>query len=205
MVIIDKDYQERSKKSIKLMIFYQKLAKFTIFLALFALTLGQAYAKSPEIEEKLDLSIRKNQHNLIKQYKDWGIYKFTRNGKKYCYAISRPISTKANILKRAKPYFLVNDLIDDADEVMNVSGFFFKDNTDIEISFGSRKFYLFAYKARGWAYTKNDDLDIIKEMQKNADFTITSFSKDNRIAKDRYSLIGFRQAYFKLKDICKNG
>lgn len=190
------------------MIFYKillKTAKTACILGVFFNSISISNAKDKYLDKNFTIVLRKNEANLIEQHKDWAIYKVVKNNEKYCYALSRPISSESSLLKRAKPYFIVSDLINDADEIMAVSGFHFKENSDIEISFGARKYYLFAYQARGWAYSKNDDLDIIKSMQENAEFTISSYSKDNRITRDRYSLIGFKEAYFQLKKICKNG
>ena len=148
------------------------------------------------IENKKDIG-------LIKKYKDWNIYKINKKNYKTCYAISVPITTKGNKIKRAQPYFIVSDLINDADEIMVTSGFVYKENNDIEVSVGSKKFHLFGYKNLGWAYSKNDDIDLIKELQKNDEFLVTSSNKEGKINIDRYSLIGFKKAYFKLKETCK--
>ncbi len=190
------------------MIFYKillKTAKIACIFSIFFNFIGISNAKDKYLDRNFTIILRQNEHNLIAQHKDWAIYKVIKDNKKYCYALSRPISSESSLLKRAKPYFIVNDLINDADEIMVVSGFHFKENSDIEISFGARKYYLFAYETRGFAYSKNDDLDIIKSMQENAEFTISAYSKDNRITRDYYSLIGFKEAYFQLKKICKNG
>ena len=55
-----------------------------------------------------------------------------------------------------------------------------------------------------WANDKNDDIDIIKEMQKHEDMVVTGIARDGKIATDTYSLIGFGQAYAKMKQTCKD-
>lgn len=186
---------------------YSKTLKIALKTTILSLILcffqANSYAKTTKLEEKFNIEVRKNTNYLIAQYKDWSVHKTKLNNKKICFALSRPIASAGNVIKNAKSYFVVTDLITDADEIMVSSGFHYKNNTDIEISFGKRKFYLFAHKTRGWAYSKNDDLDIIKQMQQNGEFIIKSFSKNNKISEDRYSLIGFKKAYFKLKEECK--
>ena len=54
-----------------------------------------------------------------------------------------------------------------------------------------------------WANDKNDDIDIIKEMQKHEDMVVTGVARDGKIATDTYSLIGFAQSYERLKQACK--
>lgn len=194
------------------MVFWQKFDK-ALFAAVF-LTMShsisladdnqiKAKAKKSYFDEHFTVNIRRNNDGLEGNFKDWSIYKVEKDGKKYCYALSLPIEENGRKFKRAEPYFVVSDLVDNADEITAVSGFYYKENSDIELSFGLKKFYLFTHHARGWTYSANDDLDIIKEMQRNAEFTVTAFSQHNKIVSDRYSLIGFKQAYFKLKEICR--
>ena len=97
---------------------------------------------------------------------------------------------------------LVTEIKNDADEIQVSSGFIFKESSNIELSFGGKKFNLFAFKTSAWAQNKNDDIEIIKEMQKNADMIITSIAYDGKIAIDTYSLIGFVDGYKKLKQLC---
>lgn len=190
------------------MIFLQKTLKhinlilFLSFISVFLMISTNLSAKNQYYNIDYD-SLIDNDNGFVEKFKDWSIYNYEKNNERYCFALSRPIATKSNILSRAKPYFIVNDLIYDSDEILTVSGFKYKNNSDIEVSFGVKKFYLMNYEFNGWAYNKNDDLDIIKSMQENAEFSVTSYSEDNHYAIDRYSLIGFKQAYFKLKEICR--
>jgi len=183
-----------------------KFTKITVFASIF-LVFGHIStvfaAKDSYLSKHFTVEIRKNNSGLVEQFKDWGVYKVKREYGDVCYVLSTPIAKSGNIFKRAESYFVVMNLVNDADEVMIVSGFYYKNNSDIEISFGSKKFYLLAHENKSWAYNKNDDIDIIKEMQKKDELTITAFSRENRTAIDSYSLIGFKKAYFKLKEICK--
>ena len=74
----------------------------------------------------------------------------------------------------------------------------------MELTFGIKKYYLFPYKTVSWANDKNDDADIIKEMQNNAEMIVNGVARDGKIAVDTYSLIGFVNSYKKLKEICQN-
>ena len=87
--------------------------------------------------------------------------------------------------------------------VTNSSGFIFNKKSDVEVSFGSKKFYLFPYQTMAWANDKNDDIDIIKEMQKHEDMVVTGVALDGKIAVDVYSLIGFAESYQRLQEVCK--
>ena len=134
---------------------------------------------------------------------DWSFFKTTRGDMTICYLASTPIKNSGYLDRRGEPYFLVTDVVDDADEVTASSGFIYKASSDVEVSFGSRKFYLFPYLAVAWANDVNDDLDIIKEMQKSDEMIVSGTSRDNKVTHDTYSLIGFAKAYQKLKKECK--
>ena len=54
-----------------------------------------------------------------------------------------------------------------------------------------------------WANNKSDDIDIIKEMQKNSDLVANGVNREGKIAIDSYSLIGFSHAYREMKKFCE--
>ncbi len=101
-------------------------------------------------------------------------------------------------------FFLVTNIENDADEISASSGFIYNKNSNVELTFGIKKYYLFPYKTVSWANDKNDDADIIKEMQNSAEMIVNGVARDGKIAVDTYSLIGFVNSYKKLKEICQN-
>ena len=131
------------------------------------------------------------------------MFKSNRGDQLVCYLAATPIKSDSSFSNRGEPFFLVTNIENDADEISTTSGFIFKDNTNVELSFGSKKFYLFPYKILAWADDKKSDIQIIKEMQKNADMVVTSIAKNGKMSVDTYSLIGFSQSYKKLKKICR--
>lgn len=141
---------------------------------------------------------------LQAKFQDWNVFKINRGDMEICYMASTPIKQSGNYYSRGEPFFLVTNIKNDADEISASSGFFYSNKSDVEISFGSKKFYLFPYKTRAWARNKNEDIDIIKEMQKHEEIAITGVAQNSKTASDIYSLIGFNQAYQKMKRLCKN-
>lgn len=193
--------------------FYSKKLVLTIFctvLASFSTILQAKEQKNKDAhfdsyKEKFLKELMLNRHDgLQASFKDWSVYKVLQGDRYFCYLLSVPIHKAGDNILRAEAYFVVNDIEDEANEITAVSGFNYKKTTNIEVSFGAQKYYLLPYRATAWAYSKNDDIDIIKDMQKNDEFIISSITEKNQIIHDTYSLIGFTQAYFKLKEICKN-
>jgi hypothetical protein len=140
---------------------------------------------------------------LIEKFHDWSLFKTKRGDKFICYIAATPIKREGNYNKSGEPFFLITDIENDADEITVSSGFIYGKNSNVEISFGSKKFYLFPYKVNAWANNKSDDIDIIKEMQKSSDFIVSGVARDSRIAIDSYSLIGFPTAYQEMKRVCE--
>ena len=141
---------------------------------------------------------------LQARFQDWSVFKTERGDKVVCYIASPPIKSEGNFDKRGEPFFLVTNIENDADEISASSGFIYNKNSNVELTFGIKKYYLFPYKTVSWANDKNDDADIIKEMQNNAEMIVNGVARDGKIAVDTYSLIGFVNSYKKLKEICQN-
>jgi hypothetical protein len=141
---------------------------------------------------------------LQARFQDWSVFKTERGDKIVCYIASTPIKSEGNFDKRGEPFFLVTNIENDADEISASSGFIYNKNSNVELTFGIKKYYLFPYKTVSWANDKNDDADIIKEMQNNAEMIVNGVARDGKIAVDTYSLIGFVNSYKKLKEICQN-
>jgi hypothetical protein len=141
---------------------------------------------------------------LQARYQDWSVFKTERGDKIICYMASTPIKSEGNFDKRGEPFFLLTKIDNDSDEISTSSGFIYNKTSNVEVNFGSKKYYLFPYKTIAWANDKNDDADIIKEMQKNPEMIVSGIARDGKIAIDSYSLIGFVQSYKKIKELCQN-
>lgn len=139
---------------------------------------------------------------LQANFHDWNVFKTNRGDQVVCYATSLPIKRNGST-KRGESYFLVTNIINDANEIGVSSGFYYDKDSDVELSFGSKKFYLFPFKALAWANDKNEDIDVIKEMQKSSDMIVSGIDREGRVVSDTYSLIGFAQSYEKMQEICK--
>ena len=136
------------------------------------------------------------------KFQDWNVFKAERGDRTICYIASTPIKREGTYDKRGEPYFLLTNIPNDADEISVSSGFIYKKKSDVELSFGSKKFYLFPYVSVAWANDKNDDIDVIKEMQKVEEFVVSGVTREGKNSSDTYSLIGFPQAYAKMKEVC---
>lgn len=146
----------------------------------------------------------KNKNNLIKKFMDWGYYSFKIGNEKYCYLLSLPIQRDGIRSNMGEGYILVVNSENDVDQISVSSGFYYKEESDTQISFGSEKFYLFPFETYSWAKNKNDDIGIIKSMQRSSEFIISGIDINENIVNDKYSLLGFKKAYIEMKYNCFN-
>ena len=72
-----------------------------------------------------------------------------------------------------------------------------------ELDIVKRKFPLYTYDDKAWAYNSYDDENIIKELSKSAVFSLTvDFNGDKKLI-DLYSLNGFNESIEEIKKLCQ--
>jgi hypothetical protein len=139
---------------------------------------------------------------LEAEFVDWSVFTTRQGNKKICYIASLPVKKDGNYNKRGEPYFMVTNNNEGLDEISVSSGYVYKKNSEVEISFGIRKFSIFTHGHLAWANEGSDDIEIVKAMRLSRDFVISGTSNENTFSQDTYSLIGFLEAYKKMKDLC---
>ena len=140
--------------------------------------------------------------DLQAKFQDWSVFMTNRGDKILCYTMSLPIKLSSG--EGRNSFLMVTNVENDADEISLSSGVIYQKDSDVEMSFGDSKFNLLPVKARAWTYNKNDDIEIIKQMQNSSDVVISAISEIHKNISETYSLIGFSQAYKKMKEICKD-
>jgi len=151
----------------------------------------------------LSLIFSASAQELQGKFQDWSVFKINHNNKIVCYIASIPIGTSGNIKKEGEPFFLVTKINEDSDEISSSLGAIIASDSNAELSIGNQKYVLFPYQSMLWANNKTDDINIIKAMQQQADFTITAVLDNAKNFVDTYSLIGFNESYQLMKKICK--
>jgi hypothetical protein len=135
-------------------------------------------------------------------YVEWSVFSTVQGKEKICYMASLPVKREGNYNKRGEPYFLIINNEDGFDEISVSSGYVYKKNSEVEISFGLKRFSIFTYNNLAWANDRRDDIEIVKAMRLSRDFIVSGNSLDNSYSQDTYSLIGFMEAYRKMKETC---
>ena len=140
---------------------------------------------------------------LLGREGDWKSYSITQSGKKICYLASSPTKSSGTFKRRGDAYFLVTMKSKDQNEVSASSGYPYKNNADVHLTFDRKtKFRLFTQDNLSWARDGKTDAAIVKAMVKSYKMTVRGTSRLNTFSEDTYSLKGFGDALGKMESSC---
>jgi hypothetical protein len=143
--------------------------------------------------------------------KDWSIFQAGTEGKKICWIVSQPTKTAA--FRSGKPVqvnrgdiFLMIS-IRPADGVSNevsfISGYPFKQGSEVKASVGSTKFTMFTEGENAWAPSSDDDSALVAAFRKGSSAQVEGFSSRGTQTVDSFSLNGFTAALEAASALCK--
>lgn len=137
------------------------------------------------------------------QYFDWAFFSNKQGTKNLCYIAAMAIKKNGDYQERGEPYFIVTKTAGKLPEVSVSSGYYYKKDSEVELTFGLQKFYLLTYKNKAWSYSIDDDIELIKAMRDSESAIVTGTSNLNKSSEETYSLIGFNKAYDRLQKECQ--
>jgi hypothetical protein len=129
------------------------------------------------------------QPTLLGQFGDWGAYTASPGGKKVCFALAKPASSKTAPPNRPRDpaYMFISSRPSEKvrDEVSIIFGYGFKPNSDASIEIAG-------------AETR-----LVDAMRKGADLTVKGTSAKGTASTDVYSLRGLPEALNRVGQECK--
>lgn len=132
---------------------------------------------------------------------NWNVLTGDLDGKKVCYAVSRPFAKVGNHKESRDAYFMVI-YWNRKRQGINISlGFSFKGSSKINISVDGKQFSANPYGALAIP-SEGVDSDIIKNMLYGKKVLVKGDSRIFTYAVDAYSIENFKQVYAKLVEIC---
>jgi invasion protein IalB len=173
--------------------------KVTRFL--FVLVLGCSIFTSASAQEPTFLS----------KHDAWTAYVTNTNGRKTCFAWSKPTKSQGKYTSRGdiaafvtvyKPAPKSDDYYDGG-QVSIVAGYRYKKESTTNVSIGSHDFKLFTVDDRAWAASPADDKKLIEAMKAGSKMTVHGISWRPTKTTDIYSLKGFTAAYKAIRAACK--
>ena len=144
---------------------------------------------------------------LIGQFGTWGAYTATPNGKKVCFALAKPSSSKTNPPNRPRDpaYAFVSTRPAEkvTNEVSIMIGYTLKPGSESTLEVGGASYAMYTQGDGLWIKNAAEEERMVDAMRKSADATIKGMSAKGTETTDTFSLKGLSQALDRLAQDCK--
>ena len=144
---------------------------------------------------------------LVGQYGTWGAYTATPNGKKVCFALAKPSSSKTNPPNRprdpayafvsTRPAEKVNN------EVSIMIGYALKPGSESTLEVGGATYAMYTQGDGLWIKNAAEEERMVEAMRKSADAVVKAVSAKGTETADTFSLKGLAQALDRLAQECR--
>ena len=144
---------------------------------------------------------------LIGQFGTWGAYTATPNGKKVCFALAKPSSSKTNPPNRPRDpaYAFVSTRPAEkvTNEVSVMIGYTLKPGSESTLEVGGASYAMYTQGDGLWIKNAAEEERMVDAMRKAADVVVKGVSAKGTETTDTFSLKGLSQALDKLAQDCK--
>jgi Invasion associated locus B (IalB) protein len=144
---------------------------------------------------------------LIGQFGTWGAYTATPNGKKVCFALAKPASSKTNPPNRPRDpaYAFVSTRPAEkvTNEVSIMIGYALKPGSESTLEVGGAAYAMYTQGDGLWIKNAAEEERMVDAMRKSADVTVKGVSAKGTETIDTFSLKGLAQALDRLAQDCR--
>ena len=143
---------------------------------------------------------------LIGQFGTWGAYMATPNGKKVCFVLAKPSSSKTNPPNRPRDPAYAFISTRPAEKVVNevsiMIGYALKPGADSTLEVGGASYAMYAQGDGLWIKNAAEEERMVEAMRKAADVTVKGVSAKGTETTDVFSLKGLSQALDRVAQDC---
>jgi len=144
---------------------------------------------------------------LIGQYGTWGAYTATPNGRKVCFALAKPLSSKTNPPNRPRDPAYAFVSTRPAEKVVNevsiMIGYALKPGSESSLEVGGSSYAMYTQGDGLWIKNAAEEEQMVSAMRKSAEVTVKGVSAKGTETTDVFSLKGLAQALDRLAQDCK--
>ena len=144
---------------------------------------------------------------LIGQFGTWGAYTATPNGKKVCFALAKPSSSKTNPANRPRDpaYAFVSTRPAEkvTNEVSIMIGYTLKPGSESTLEVGGGTYAMYTQGDGLWIKNAAEEERMVEAMRKSADVVVKGMSAKGTETIDTFSMKGLAQALDKLAQDCR--
>ncbi|WFU17073.1 invasion associated locus B family protein [Bradyrhizobium sp. CB3481] len=144
---------------------------------------------------------------LIGQYGTWGAYTATPNGRKVCFALAKPSSSKTNPPNRPRDPAYAFVSTRPAEKVFNevsiMIGYALKPGSESSLEVGGAAYAMYTQGDGLWIKNAAEEEQMVSAMRKSAEVVVKGVSAKGTETTDVFSLKGLSQALDRLAQDCK--
>jgi len=144
---------------------------------------------------------------LIGQFGTWGAYTATPNGKKVCFALAKPSTSKTNPPNRPRDpaYAFVSTRPAEkvTNEVSVMIGYTLKPGSESTLEVGGAAYAMYTQGDGLWIKNAAEEERMVEAMRKAAEVTVKGMSAKGTETTDTFSLKGLAQALDRLAQDCR--
>lgn len=145
--------------------------------------------------------------SLIGQFGTWGAYTATPNGKKVCFALAKPASSKTNPPNRPRDasYAFISSRPGEkvSNEVSIMIGYTLKPGSEGSVEVGGSRYAMYTQGDGLWIKNAAEEDRLVDALRKGADAVVKGTSAKGTETIDTFPLKGLAQALDKLAQECR--
>lgn len=144
---------------------------------------------------------------LVGQFGTWGAYTAAPNGKKVCFALAKPASSKTNPPNRPRDPAYAFVSTRPAEKVINevsiMIGYALKPGSESTLEVGGGSYAMYTQGDGLWIKNAAEEERMVEAMRKSADVVVKGVSAKGTETTDTFSMKGLAQALDKLAQDCR--
>jgi invasion associated locus B (IalB) protein len=144
---------------------------------------------------------------LIGQFGTWGAYSATPNGKRVCFALAKPSSSKTNPPNRPRDpaYAFVSTRPSEkvVNEVSIMIGYALKPGSESTLEVGGASYAMYTQGDGLWIKNAAEEDQMVQTMRRSADAVVKGVSAKGTETTDIFSMKGLSQALDRIAQDCK--
>src|SRR5438874_8096445 len=164
-------------------------------------------AKPAKPEPAATAAVGGAEPTLIGQYGIWGAYTAMPNGRKVCFALAKPSSSKTNPPNRPRDPAYAFVSTRPAEKVVNevsiMIGYALKPGSESALEVGGSSYAMYTQGDGLWIKNAAEEEQMVNAMRKSAEVTVKGVSAKGTETTDVFSLKGLAQALDRLAQDCK--
>lgn len=162
---------------------------FSMCLIVALFTAAQAQASEPE---------------RIATHGEWSAYVFKENGNKVCYMAAQPDEAEGDYSQRGEIFALITHrpAEDTRDVFSYITGYKYKQGSDVTAKIGDQTFTLFTQDDTAWAPDAETDQQLADAIRSGYEMVVKGTSSRGTLTTDTFSLDGSANAYEEISNAC---